>query len=105
MRTLIVLISATCLLSGCSQDRPVDTVAGDKSVPVPSNRPASASSIQPVPGQPAAKGDRVILPEEKKHVTYGGEWTGEQSDGPRVKAILIEKDVFPCNGEVRFHHK
>jgi len=52
------------------------------------------------------------LPEEtpqqasgEKTPTYDGEWRGQPSKEPHVSAIVIQKNTFPCRGEVRFAHK
>ncbi len=37
--------------------------------------------------------------------TYDGEWRGRPSKEPHVGAIVIQKNTFPCLGEVRFAHK
>ena len=56
--------------------------------------------------------DASRIPEESrketsadKPPTYEGEWSGEPSAEPHVSAIVVQKNTFPCLGEVRFAHK
>ena len=44
-------------------------------------------------------------PSADKPPTYEGEWSGEPSAEPHVSAIVVQKNTFPCLGEVRFAHK
>lgn len=43
--------------------------------------------------------------DDDQPLTLAGEWQGDPSDKPHVRAIVIEKNEFPCGGEVRFFHK
>jgi uncharacterized protein (TIGR03067 family) len=42
---------------------------------------------------------------EEKAPTCDGEWWGQPSNQPHVRAIVIQKNTFPCLGEVRFAPK
>jgi len=67
----------------------------------------SAKGLQSVVKQnaPRVTEDSPKQATDEKPQTYDGEWKAQPSKEPHVSAIVIQKNTFPCLGEVRFAHK
>lgn len=64
----------------------------------------SLSRVPPLLGEPEEPGEPEPA-EDDAPATLAGEGIGQASTEPHVRSVLIEKDEFPCEGEVRFFHQ